>query len=504
MAAPTKPAEIFDRDAEWAELERFVTNPDPGPNLAVVYGHRRQGKSFLLDHLARRHGGLYHVAAEDDPRTALDSFAASLAEWLGLAVPLRFEDWKSGIEAAVEQMTRRSAETGKPALMVLDEYSYLLAGTPALSSYIQNAFDRYKRDRRGMVRIVLCGSAFSLMANLLSGDKPLYGRAALSKLIRPFDHRVAARFWNATHRPTALRLHAIVGGVPGYRMLSEAVYPTSGFHAPGDLDEWVVATVLNPASMLFQEHDRLLREDPRISHRALYQGVLRQIAQGVTKPGKIAAALGRDARSMKHPLDALVDTGLVRRVEDLVFSGKTSYHIAEPILRFAHAVILPRLSQLERGRSRMVWERSADVFRSNILGPHFEDLVRDWLADQGWARLGFSEPGEVGQTTISSGADGQRGHQVDVVMLDPDSSPRGDRVAIRILGEAKCTAEPRSGHDLRRLEKIRERMRSISKIDVSATHYAVFSESGFAADLLAEASRRDDVHLVDLDDLYDE
>ncbi|MFF4122044.1 hypothetical protein SAMN05421833_112159 [Microbispora rosea] len=503
MATPSKPAEIFDRDAEWAELERFVTNPDPGPNLAVVYGHRRQGKSFLLDHLARRYGGLYHVAAEDDPRTALDGFAASLAEWLGLAVPLRFADWKSGIEAAVEQMTRRSVETGKPALMVIDEYSYLLSGTPALSSYIQNAFDRYKRDRRGIVRIVLCGSAFSLMANLLSGDKPLYGRAALGKLIRPFDHRLAARFWNATHRPTALRLHAIVGGVPGYRMLAEAVYPTSGFHAPPDLDEWVVATVLNPASMLFQEHDRLLREDPRITHRALYQGVLRQIAQGVTKPGKIAAALGRDARSMKHPLDALVDTGLVRRVEDLVFSGKTSYHIAEPILRFAHAVILPRLSQLERGRARTVWERSADVFRSNILGPHFEDLVRDWLTDQGWARLGFSEPGEVGQTTISSGAEGQRGHQVDVVMLDPDASPRGDRVAIRILGEAKCTAEPRSGHDLRRLEKIRERMRSISKIDVSATHYAVFSESGFAADLLAEASRRDDVHLVDLDDLYE-
>nr|WP_084463615.1 ATP-binding protein [Microtetraspora fusca] len=301
-----------------------MTNPDPGPNLAVVYGHRRQGKSFLLDHLARRYGGLYHVAAEDDPRTALDSFATSVAEWLDLAVPLKFEDWKSGIETAMEQLTRRSAETGRPALMVIDEYSYLLSGTPALSSYIQNTFDRYKRDRRGVVRVVLCGSAFSLMANLLSGDKPLYGRAALSRLIGPFDHRVAARYWNATDRPTALSLHAIVGGVPGYRMLSEAIHPSTGFHSPRDLDEWVIATVLNPASMLFQEHDRLLREDPRISHRALYQGVLRQIAQGVTKPGKIAAALARDARSMKHPLDTLVDTGMVRRSEDLVFSGKNS------------------------------------------------------------------------------------------------------------------------------------------------------------------------------------
>ncbi|GLX00302.1 hypothetical protein [Microtetraspora sp. NBRC 16547] len=76
-----KPREIFDRDTEWDELVRFVTNPAPGPNLAVVYGHRRQGKSFLLGHLARRYGGLYHVAAEDDPRTALDSFAASVADW---------------------------------------------------------------------------------------------------------------------------------------------------------------------------------------------------------------------------------------------------------------------------------------------------------------------------------------------------------------------------------------------------------------------------------------
>lgn len=44
----SRPAHIFDREAEWASLVAFATDPAPGPMLGVVSGRRRQGKSPLL------------------------------------------------------------------------------------------------------------------------------------------------------------------------------------------------------------------------------------------------------------------------------------------------------------------------------------------------------------------------------------------------------------------------------------------------------------------------
>ncbi|MGH3545379.1 MAG: hypothetical protein ACRDPW_05590 [Mycobacteriales bacterium] len=41
----TKPADVFDREEEWADLEEFASSQLPGLRIAVVYGRRRHGKS---------------------------------------------------------------------------------------------------------------------------------------------------------------------------------------------------------------------------------------------------------------------------------------------------------------------------------------------------------------------------------------------------------------------------------------------------------------------------
>jgi hypothetical protein len=44
----SKPADMFDRDEEWAALSRFAADNRPRATLGVVSGRRRQGKTFLL------------------------------------------------------------------------------------------------------------------------------------------------------------------------------------------------------------------------------------------------------------------------------------------------------------------------------------------------------------------------------------------------------------------------------------------------------------------------
>lgn len=60
-----KPADVFDRDAEWERLGRFAEDGRPGASLGVVSGRRRQGKSFLLEAVCEQAGVLFLGTGSD-------------------------------------------------------------------------------------------------------------------------------------------------------------------------------------------------------------------------------------------------------------------------------------------------------------------------------------------------------------------------------------------------------------------------------------------------------
>jgi AAA+ ATPase superfamily predicted ATPase len=104
-----KPGDVFDRDDEWADLADFVGSPLPGMRLAVVYGRRRQGKSYVLRRLAEACGGLYHLATEQAEPVSLRRFADSLAAWADLpaGMLMRVGDFCDGGPAVRYEGTAR-------------------------------------------------------------------------------------------------------------------------------------------------------------------------------------------------------------------------------------------------------------------------------------------------------------------------------------------------------------------------------------------------------------
>src|SRR5580658_3476620 len=134
----SKPIDVFDRDAEWADLADFVFSSLPGLRIAVVYGRRRQGKSYLLRRLTGAVGGLYHLATEQAEPVSLRRFGDSLAAWAGLSAgAFGFSGWEQALRTATEVMaasSRPRASRSAPALLVLDEFPYLAAETPGLPS----------------------------------------------------------------------------------------------------------------------------------------------------------------------------------------------------------------------------------------------------------------------------------------------------------------------------------------------------------------------------------
>jgi uncharacterized protein len=91
--AMLKPADIFDRDAEWDRLGRFAEDERLGASLGVVSGRRRQGKSFLLEAVCEQAGGFYFSAQEATDAESLALIGDALTRYLDPVVPFTPGSW---------------------------------------------------------------------------------------------------------------------------------------------------------------------------------------------------------------------------------------------------------------------------------------------------------------------------------------------------------------------------------------------------------------------------
>ncbi|NEE01221.1 ATP-binding protein [Phytoactinopolyspora halotolerans] len=488
VTAFEKPGAIFDRRAEWDDLVRFVRDEAPGLKLGIVRGRRRHGKSFLLEHLCRAAGGVYTLAVRQSRVMALDRFARSLSDALGFNVG-RFENWVDALDTAVDVLVRTS--NGHVPILVLDEFPYLAAHSEELPSVIQALYDRRGPSTgHPAFKLILCGSALSVMSTLIAGDQALFGRAVLDLRVGPFRHRDSAAYWSADPE-TAFLIDATVGGAPGYRdIIGES---------PGASDEefftWLERSILNPSHVLFTEPDYILAEDPRISDRAIYHAIWETVSNGATTPTKIGAIIGMDAKSLTYHLGIMRSAGFIHHDLDILLQRRPVITVADPTVRFHNLIVRPNLADLEMRNAEIAWARAAPTFSAQILGPHFEHLAREWTT---WhaREAGLDNIGHVGTTVVACRQ--HHGHVVDVVALDRSSMPRTKGARITLLGEAKATSKVRNLHDLNRLEHIRDILTD-QGWNAADAELAIFSRSGFADDVPRDV---DGIHLLDLADIY--
>lgn len=496
-----KPPSLHDREIEWGDLTGFVTGPGPRLRLGILYGRRRYGKTYLLRRLVEAAGGVYHLALQEERRSALDRFAATLSRRQTGTPPLRFEDWSGALSYAVNMLGERRAG---PQVMVLDEYPYLRQSSPELDSTIQALMDEATGGDLGAewpssVTIIVCGSAMSVMTGILSGTSPMRGRAALDMPLAAFDYRQARRFWDIDDPAAAFAVDSIVGGAAGYKDLTAGVAPPSH---PEDLARWLGATVLNPSHALFREDEYLLREDPRITAEAPYYSLLQAIAAGRTSQGRIASTVGRAPGDVVYHLKVMTTAGFLVRDHDLLTNRRPKYRIADPIVRFHHLVTRRHIALLEDRRADEVWSRSFATYRSNVVGPHFESICRRWVNRYASAETLGGPTGPAHRLQVND-RDRRRSFELDIATAasQPAEGGRHDGSAVvQVIGEAKATRL--SAADLARLDRIADLLAGHKRISpVSNIKRLLFSLQGFAPDLDA-SGRRADVELIDLERLY--
>lgn len=467
----------------------FGTGRRVHAGLGIVWGRRRIGKSYLLAELCAATGGLYFEAVRGSTSEALSELGAAVGQATAALGPVLLPDWDAAITTLM-----RLGET-KPYVVVLDEYPYLREQAPELDSIIQRAFGPRQSLRTGtQTRLVLCGSAMSVMADLLSGTAPLRGRAGLDLRVAPFDYREAAVLHGATDLNLAMRVYAIIGGVAAYaRDMVDHDLPSS----MADFDRWVARRVLSPAAPLSREVELLLTEDPTTAQARkinLYHATLAAVALGRRTPGRIADYVKVSGPRLDPILQSLVGAQFVDRVVDPTKANRALYHPGDPIIRFHYALLRPNHARLGRHGADLpqLWNGLADTFRSQVLGPTFETMARDWTIHHAAFVRALGAAAHIGPATVLT--EGQE-MEIDVVVALDDSSTSGERT-IAALGEAKSGEQLTTAH-LHRLERARAALG-----DRAHAASLLLVGTRFERSLTTAARKRSDVELIDLDRLY--
>ncbi len=430
---------------------------------------------------------MYFAATEATEAESLRLFTEALTRFTHAFVDPPLRDWNDAIGHLFRSIRDR------PVPVIIDEFPFLARASPALPSIIQRELGPGGNGQESSARLVLCGSAISVMGGLLSGQAPLRGRAGLELIIHPFGYRDAAEFWGFADPHLAMLVYSVVGGTPAYR------YEFTRGDAPADRDDfdsWVVRTVLNPQTPLFREARYLLAEESDIRDPALYHSVLAAIASGSSTNGGIASYIGRKSDQITHPLNVLEDCALITRAPDLFRPRRAKYRIVEPLITFYEAIMRRRWAELEIHRGESVWASVRQTFLTQVVGPRFEALCRDFALDVGAALFG-GFPAEVGSGTISDPLSRTQ-IEIDVVVLAAQESNRPRRV--HSLGEATW-GEVIGHRHLARLVRARELL-ALKGYDTEGTVLTCYSGAGFSKELTATATGNDHLLLVDLHQLY--
>lgn len=452
---------FVNRDRELAALEQWWAQP--GSRLALLWGRRRVGKTWLLDAFASARPSLVHGAAGRPARAELAQLHASahvlVASEGDDLLRGSFVDWDDALTGLASLAHRQSL------LVAFDEFPELVEQSPELPGVLRSFLDR-DQGPHGL-RFLLCGSAIRSMRALEEERAPLYGRIDLSLQVHPFAPHEAALMLPRMKASDRALVWGLVGGIPLY------------------LSWWdqAATTTDNLRHLICSAGARLLGEGQLILATETDSGtltgpVLRSIAAGATKHNEIADAVRADPT---RTLDRLVELRLVERVvpvtDDPRRTRRRIYRVADNFLAFWLGVVERYRSEIDRGLGETILPVMVDSL-DDALGHPWEEAMRIHLR-----RLGAS--GALGPGVVAVGPYWRDGvEEVDAMVL----AGRGRKPIL--LGEAKWTRtvdarriEASLGHRASQFGPDRIRLAIAARDEV--THASADTLSLTAADIFA-------------------
>jgi AAA+ ATPase superfamily predicted ATPase len=160
------------RDGGIAWLEGHNHLDGLKPQLLIVYGRRRVGKTELLVQFMRRNpdvSSIYFLAGRKRWAENLRELRNKMAEVIGddLFARVEFSDY-------IELFSEFSKRYNEQIIITIDEFPYLHDPKHDIESMFQKIYDEILSKTK--IYLILCGSSIAMMESMLGYASPLYGR----------------------------------------------------------------------------------------------------------------------------------------------------------------------------------------------------------------------------------------------------------------------------------------------------------------------------------------
>ncbi len=467
--------EFIGRKTELAKLETEFAR---GSGFVVIYGRRRVGKTTLIKEFLKGKRAFYFLATEELESQSMKRLAGVIARTTQNRVVQKavFTDWLD-----LFQMVADDAP-GEKKVLVIDEFPYLVKTNPAFPSILQNAWDEILRDRG--VMLILSGSLIGMMQKYaLSYDSPLYGRRTAQIRLAPLSF---TEVYAAQSLPfdKAVEQYAVTGGVPKYLEF---------FEDNRDFMEQIRDSVLSKSGFLYEEPFFLLRSESMTSVN--YFSIIKAIADGNHKLGKIAGTLGQESSALTPYLSTLCDLGFIEKRTPITEkspekSKKGLYFISDNFIRFWFRYVYPYKGELELDNMQIVLDEIHKDFREHFAAFAYEDICKNILAELCKKGAIPFVPSRIGSYWLND-YDGDT--EIDVMAVDHQNRQI-------FAGECKYHIKPVDAPVYFALKK---KVLEASEIQKAFPGYAItyglFSKSGFTQRVLAAAREMPNLFLINED-----
>lgn len=457
--------DVVGRAAELAALSGAWTRAGAGdPQLVVVWGRRRVGKTYLLTHFAQGKRAVYFTATrQDSEQRQLSRFADRLREQLGDEVRDLVPETFAGWEAALRFVVRLAERN--PLLLVLDEVPRLVVGRSDFADLVSAVWENHVRDHQLM--LVLTGSAVAVMEEMLGPQGGLHRRASVEQRMDPFPLVDAQAFQPDLPAEVMVEAYAAGGGYPLH---------LRRWRADRSTEDNLRELAFTPGGLLLRDAPDILSED--LDWRGGYERVLVAMAGGERRRSRIA---GRAQQRIDYTLDRLRRAGYVRAVRPIGAGSSPDplYEIADTYLAYWFAVLRDDADLIEGGQGGAVQQRTDGRWQRHLAWV-FEAEARSHAQRMVAA-------GELPADTTVGRWWRDETAEIDVLALS------GERPVL--VGECRWQAREVTERDLAELRRKAGHLPGVA--DLSRTTYAFWSRGGPSVDL----ARHPDVRTLTPSDL---
>ncbi len=451
---------FINRENELKELNQKWASKTP--QLFVLYGKRRVGKTELIKQFIKNKPSVYFMG---DKRTTRDQLLE-----VGRLLGSFFKDVfiaRNGFKNWLEVFEYLKSKFKKKFVFAIDEYPYLVEVDKSASSLFQKGWDEYLKDIP--IFLILSGSSISMMeSEALLYQSPLYGRRTGQILLKPLSFFQAWKFFPKKSFTDFLRIYTICGGMPSYLL---QINPDLS------MEENIIQKIFKKTEFLHQEIEFILKEELREPKN--YMAILKAIAWGKTKYGEIINETGLEKNIIQKYLSVLENLQLIERETPVTEkhpqkSRKGIYKISDYFTRFWFQYVYPYKSDLEIER----FDEPLRKFRENF--PTLEALTYERVCQEILLNLNLFRFERVGRWW-------DKNQEIDLAAINSEKKEI-------LFGEAKWSNKP-VGSDI--FLKLKEKSSFVewNKGDRKES-FILFSRSGFTADLIKMAGKNPDLFLV--------